>query len=455
MVGEWKEVPISHLYEFRSGLSKPRSEFGFGYGFLSFKHIFYNFFVPDKLSELVNSTEREREYCSIKRGDVFLTRTSETMEELGMSCVALKNYESATFNGFTKRLRPKANTKIVPEYAGYFFRSQKFRREVTAMSSLSTRASLNNEMLGRLTIVLPSFEEQEAIGFILKSFDDKIELNRRMNATLEAMARAIFKSWFVDFDPVRAKAEGRDTGLPDEIATLFPDSFEDSEVGEIPKGWEATPFGNLLEKTIGGDWGKEHRDEKHTRECTIIRGTDIPEINLGSRGKAPTRWVEEKKLKTRQLMDGDIIIEISGGSPKQPTGRSVYITDSILSRLGNTAEPASFCRMFLAKSRFLGLLCAQHLSYIFDIGKMWEYQNQSTGISNFQTKIFLENELLPLPENKQILEAFYTKCRPLIDASQSNESYYLAKLRDTLLPKLISGELRIPDMENFFREAGL
>jgi type I restriction enzyme S subunit len=155
-----KEVPLSQLYEFRSGLSKPRSEFGFGYGFLSFKNVFYNFFIPDKLSEFVNSTEQERESCSIKRGDVFLTRTSETMEELGMSCVALKDYESATFNGFTKRLRPKANTKIVPEYAGYFFRSPKFRREVTAMSSLSTRASLNNEMLGRLKMVLPSLEEQ-------------------------------------------------------------------------------------------------------------------------------------------------------------------------------------------------------------------------------------------------------------------------------------------------------
>jgi type I restriction enzyme S subunit len=252
MGSDWREVPLSHLYDFRSGLSKPRSEFGFGYGFLSFKDVFYNFFIPEKLSELVNSTEKEREYCSIRKGDVFLTRTSETMEDLGMSCVALKDYESATFNGFTKRLRPKSNTRIVPEYAAYFFRSPKFRSEVTAMSSLSTRASLNNEMLGRLKMILPGVEEQAAIGFILRSLDDKVELNRRMNETLEAMARAIFKSWFVAFDPVRAKAEGRDPGLPDEVAALFPDSFEDSELGGIPKGWRIVSLSEVLSLIGGG-----------------------------------------------------------------------------------------------------------------------------------------------------------------------------------------------------------
>ena len=105
------------------------------------------------------------------------------------------------------------------------------------MSSLSTRASLNNEMLSRLSILLPPLEEQAEIGHILGTFDDKIELNRRMNETLEAMARALFKSWFVDFDPVRAKMAGRDPGLPKDIADLFPDRLVESELGEIPEGW--------------------------------------------------------------------------------------------------------------------------------------------------------------------------------------------------------------------------
>ena len=90
---------------------------------------------------------------------------------------------------------------------------------------------------------IPPPREQRAIAHILGTLDDKIELNRRMNETLEAMARALFKSWFVDFDPVRAKAEGRDPGLPKPLADLFPDSFEDSELGEIPKGWRASVIG--------------------------------------------------------------------------------------------------------------------------------------------------------------------------------------------------------------------
>ncbi len=212
MVGEWREVPISEVYEFSSGLSKPRSEFGSGFPFLSFKDIFYNSAVPSNLTELVKSTEQERSRCSIRRGDVFLTRTSETMDELGMSSVALTDIPYATFNGFAKRLRPKQEHIIVPEYARYFFRSKRFRSTVNAMSSMSTRASLNNEMLGCLTILFPSLDKQMEIGRILGALDDKIALNHHINQTLETMAQAIFKSWFVDFDPVKAKIAAIEQG---------------------------------------------------------------------------------------------------------------------------------------------------------------------------------------------------------------------------------------------------
>ena len=142
VMSEWQEAYLNEAFDIGSGLSKPAKDFGSGFPFLSFKEIFNNFFVPDALSELVESNEEERDKCSVKKGDVFLTRTSETVKELGMSCVALKDYEDATFNGFTKRLRTNGNFEIVPEYTGYYFRSSKFRNEVTALSSASTRASL-------------------------------------------------------------------------------------------------------------------------------------------------------------------------------------------------------------------------------------------------------------------------------------------------------------------------
>jgi len=197
-VSGWSIFKLNEVYSFTSGLSKKRDEFGFGYPFLTFKQVFHNFFLPSKLGGLANTTERERERCSIKRGDVFLTRTSETHEDLGMSSVALDDYPNATYNGFTKRLRPKFEERILPEYAGYYFRSPNFRAAVTSMSSVTTRASLNNDMLSALSIVLPPFEIQISIAKVLKRLDDKIDLLERQNKTLEELAQTLFRQWFVE-----------------------------------------------------------------------------------------------------------------------------------------------------------------------------------------------------------------------------------------------------------------
>lgn len=193
----WKEYNLDKVYDFSSGLSKGAEEFGFGFEFLTFKDIFQNYFVPNELTSLVNSTEKERKSCSIQRGDVFLTRTSETDEDLGMSSVALKSFTNATFNGFTKRLRPNNKIEIHPEYAGFYFRTPKFRAKVSGMSSVTTRASLNNSMLAQLTIAIPPIVEQKAIAGTLIALHNKIYLLQRQNSTLEKLAETLYKEWFV------------------------------------------------------------------------------------------------------------------------------------------------------------------------------------------------------------------------------------------------------------------
>ncbi len=197
-MSDWKEYRLNEVYDFASGLSKGAEEFGFGHGFLGFTDIFKNYFIPNELTNLVNSTEKEQEICSIKRGDVFLTRTSETDEDLGMSCVALKDYPYATFNGFTKRLRPKGNVEIQPEYAGFYFRSPKFRATVSGMSSITTRASLNNSMLSELKISLPKIEVQKAISETLNSLHKKVALLKNQNKTLEELSSILFKELFLN-----------------------------------------------------------------------------------------------------------------------------------------------------------------------------------------------------------------------------------------------------------------
>jgi len=197
-MGEWRKYRLDELYSFSSGLSKPSKEFGFGYPFLTFKDVFNNYFLPRELNEFVNSTEKERQSCSIRRGDVFLTRTSETAEELGMSSVALQDYPEATFNGFTKRLRPKDAELVCPEFIGYYLRSDRIRAIMSMMSSETTRASLNNSMMASVIITLPPRQVQKNVATVLFSLDDKIDLLTRQNATLEALAQTYFRQWFME-----------------------------------------------------------------------------------------------------------------------------------------------------------------------------------------------------------------------------------------------------------------
>jgi type I restriction enzyme, S subunit len=431
MAAEWDVVPLNQIYEFASGLSKPRSEFGSGFPFLSFKDVFDNVFVPRELTELVNSTEHERLSRSIRQGDVFLTRTSETMDELGMSCVALDNFPDATFNGFTKRLRPKVSTVIIPEYAGYYFRSPKFRREVTAMSSLSTRASLNNEMLARLTITVPPVDEQAKIGQILKSFDDKISLNRRMNNTLEELARTLYKSWFVDFDPVRAKAAGRDPALPKHLADLFPDSFEDSELAKIPIGWRLTTIGDLSD-VVGGStpstkepsyWdGGEH----HWATPKDLSSLTVPAL-----------------LETERSITDAGVTQISSGL--LPKGTLLLSSRAPIGYLAIAEVAVAINQGFIAMKPKPGV---SNLFLLF-----WAEFSHETILSRANGSTFLEiskGNFRPIPvtaPTKEVMDAFDERARPLYRRIVENEreSRTLAVVRDALLPKLVSGELRISD----------
>src|SRR5690625_2467406 len=346
MSSDWQEIRLLDVFDVRNGLTKKREEFGFGEPFVAFKDVFNNYFIPSELENLANTSAEEQRKYSIKLGDVLITRTSENFEELGMTGVALKDYPGATYNGFTKRLRPKKEFELNSEYLGFFFRSPFFRRQILSLTTMTTRASLNNEMLARLKIRLPSLNEQSRIAEILGSCHKKIHLNQQTNKTLEAMAQAIFKSWFVDFDPVRAKmrakTEGRDPNRAamaaiagvdleqdwDEIeatldqklsrmseaqrqqlhrtADLFPDELVDSELGEVPKGWGVKSLDEIADYLNGRAMQKyPQEDGKETLPVLKIaqlrkgntEGADIATINIPSKFK---------------VSDGDMIFSWSG-----------------------------------------------------------------------------------------------------------------------------------------------
>lgn len=248
-MNEWKKVKLGELYTVHNGLSKGRQFFGKGYPFLSFSTVFNKWFLPKELDSLVESTEKERESCSIKRGDVFITRTSETMNELGMSSVALRDYPDATYNGFTKRLRPIDN-RLLPEYIGYYLRSPKFRGKFMAFSSMTTRASLANDDLLRMEIEVPILDIQKRVANILSHYDNLIENYQKQIKLLEEAAQRIYKEWFVDF--------------------RFPGHESVKMVDGVPKGWEKKKVGEFVEKISR---------TKQIQSSDILKNGEIPVID--------------------------------------------------------------------------------------------------------------------------------------------------------------------------------
>jgi type I restriction enzyme S subunit len=353
-----------------------------------------------------------------------------------------------------------------PRYAYYLLQTL----DLAAHNSGSAQPSLNRNYIYPIDVDFPDRAAQDDIVGLLASLDDKIELNRRMNETLEEMARALFRDWFVDFGPTRRQMQGAtdpytimghafpagdmpaqtatasapDTSTPTPLnattlAPLFP-----AKLGEngLPEGWSEISFGEALEDTIGGDWGKEAPDAQNSKDVAIIRGTDFEALRIGTTGKVPQRFTTLKKAMRRTLATGDILLEVSGGSPTQPTGRSLWISNAILERFECDVVPASFCRRFRPKDSRWSLVLKQHLDDLYRKGGTWEYQNQSTGISNFQTRHFLEAEQVITPSD-DVLSAFFDVIDPLVQKASTNENRTLAALRDLLLPKLMSGEIRL------------
>ena len=191
---------LSDLYDMSSGLSSKKEQAGHGAPFVSFGTVFNNYFLPEELPDLMDTNEKEQQTYSIKAGDVLITRTSETIDELAMSCVAVKDYPKATYSGFTKRLRPKREGIAYPKYMAFYFRSALFRKAVTYNAFMTLRASFNEDIFTFLDVYLPDYDEQVRIGDMLYNIECKIQKNKEINDYLEEMAKTIYDYWFVQFD---------------------------------------------------------------------------------------------------------------------------------------------------------------------------------------------------------------------------------------------------------------
>ena len=429
-MSEWKEYKLGELIETISKTFKFTDDkviFLNTSDTLEGKVINKNFFEPKKLPGQAKKT--------IQPNDVLYSEIRPANKRY-----AFVDFESSNYVVSTKLmvLRVLDEEIISPKYLYYFLTSNEIVNylQMLAESRSGTFPQIRFEEISLLDINLPAFKIQDEIVEVISSLDDKIELNNKINQELENLAQTLFKQWFIDFE------------FPNENGEPYKSSggeMVESELGEIPKGWEVKPIGDLFEFVVGGDWGKDDIDDEHSEMNYVLRGTDIPTLKSGSKNGVPYRAIKPSKLKNRQLKINDIIIEISGGSKKQPTGRTILITKEILKRLNYHAIPASFCRLIRPKNDFAEFL-GVYLVKIYDEGKTWEYQNQSTGISNFQFKFFESAEILALPLDLSVIDEFNSLISGFYNLMTTNENQELNNLRDTLLPKLISGELEVADV---------
>lgn len=232
---------FADLYAMASGISTTKEQAGHGRPFVSFSTVFNNYFLPDTLPDLMDTSLKEQETYSIKKGDILVTRTSETIDELAMSCVAVKDYPSATYSGFTKRLRPLTTGIAYDKYLAFYLRGYLFRKAVTNNAFMTLRASFNEDIFSFLSLYLPDYQEQVKIGDMLYNMEQKIQLNKQICAELEAMAKTIYDYWFVQFD------------FPDENGKPYRTSggemvWNEQLKREIPKGWSMTTVGKTLSK---------------------------------------------------------------------------------------------------------------------------------------------------------------------------------------------------------------
>jgi len=313
------------------------------------------------------------------------------------------------FSGRCLRIRPIVN-KIDSNFLFYYFSTEMTKETMRRIAVGATMPSINTELLSNLIICFPSLPTQRAIAEVLSSLDDKIGLLTRQNATLEMLVQAYFRKWFLE------------------------------------NGKEQKTVGNFIASTIGGEWGQDSNSETYSMPVYCLRGTDIAMLSGGLATKAPCRYIKPTKYEKIALTNRDIILEISGGTDTQSTGRVMYINDSVKSLFDLPIIFSNFCRCLrLLKEEYL------YPIYLYIKGK-WEnneffnLENGSSGIHNLDYKAFLFTDEYSdvFPNDTDFIE-FSKFVNPLFEKIGKNKTQIqtLQKLRDTLLPKLISGEVRV------------
>ncbi len=309
----------------------------------------------------------------------------------------------------------RVNGQFYPKYIYFYMTSSFFQAELDGRATGTTVVGLRQPELLKCKVLAPSYEEQRVIAETLWCLEQKINHNEEINNNLEQQAQALFKEWFIN------NSENVD--------------------------WETGTFNGLIQSTLNGDWGKESPIGNNTEKVYCIRGADIPEVNAGNKGKMPTRYILSKNLANKKLEAGDIVVEISGGSPTQSTGRCTVITQSLLDRYDSSMLCTNFCKAIKPRTGY-SLFIYYYWQYLYEKGVFFSYENGTTGIKNLDFSGFIETEPIFIPPIDKV-QAFDDYCKSIFNQVFANgkQSEQIALLREILLPKLMSGELDVSEID--------
>ena len=384
----------------------------------------------DKDKKSVSATDINK--YILEENDIVVARTGNST---GRTYFHEKKNGILAFAGFLIKYGLD-NNKVNPKYLKYYTISSEYKQWVKNLSVGSTRGNINAQTFANCPILLPERKQQNFLVSILSLLDDKIELNNRINDNLEQMAKTLYDYWFVQFD------------FPDENGKPYKSSggrmvWNEVLKREIPEGWEVNTLGDFILRDKSGDWGKEQIEGNYTTKVECIRGADINGIFRGGELKTPVRFILEKN-ENKILLPYDLVIEISGGSPTQSTGRLAYITKEVIDRFENPLICSNFCKAVSLNELDSFFYFIYSWNKAYDNSVLFGFEGKTSGIKNLLFESLVSTYKIVKP-SKLILENFQNKVSLFESKRQINlkQNQQLSSLRDWLLPMLMNGQVKV------------
>lgn len=404
---EWTVLNVGKIGRVVTGKTPPTNNpeyYGNDYPFVK---------IPDMTDSVyINKTNTRIS----QKGADYLGKAKIPKNSIMVSCIAtIGNVGITSEDSFTnQQINSLIPNKDIADfkYLYYFFKSNKELLESLGGGG-SVYTNISKSKFENMPVVLPGLPEQKIISEILSSLDDKIELNHKINSNFERIASLIFKKWFIDID--------------------------DNSSQRL----ETRTLNDEIQESVNGDWGKEHEDYEFTKKVFCIRGADITDLKRGGTGKMPVRFIKEKNFINRGLRNGDIVVEISGGSPTQSTGRSVLITNELLSRFEHPLICSNFCKVIRFKETNHAGFYYTLFNEIYNRDEFFQYENGTSGIKNLDLTSFFETtDFYALDKKMSEFSLFVSNLYKNIQENGAQNNY-LSTARDSILTRLMNGKIRV------------